>query len=59
MKRVQGCGFNALGRRVIFRRYRQTKCPHTYLMLVGRIVFDWWPNDRGDRLRVLNRIVLR
>lgn len=42
-----------LWRRVIFRSYPR----HKYLIVLAfplsrRTVFDWWPNDRGDRLRL-------
>lgn len=46
-----------LWRRVIFRSYPR----HKYLMIVKPFkftVFDWWPNDKGDRLRLFGRKVL-
>jgi hypothetical protein len=46
---------DALGRRLIFRRYSR----HAYLIAFGRVVFDWWPGDKDDRLRIFNRIVMR
>lgn len=50
---------DALWRRIIFRHYPR----HTYLIVTPlpfrRTVFDWWPNDCGDRLRVFGVRVVR
>lgn len=47
-----------LWRHVIYRSYPA----HKYLMIVKPfklMVLDWWPEDRGDRLRIFRRRVLR